>query len=115
MITMDSRSAFDSNEPECGQDLGASERHPNGVLGLEVPDHLTSRQRQVLELVAHGYKNAAIADRLSVSPKTVENYINTIYDAMHVHCNPIMEPRVVATLCYLGRDGRGRPKSVIPS
>ncbi len=35
-------------------------------------DRLTSREREVLQLVAEGYSSAAIAGRLSISPRTAE-------------------------------------------
>jgi len=35
-------------------------------------DTLTGRERQVLKMVAEGLTNAAVADKLSISPRTVE-------------------------------------------
>ena len=40
---------------------------------------LTSRERQVLDLMAAGERNQAIADRLFLSPKTVANHISSIF------------------------------------
>ncbi len=37
-------------------------------------DDLTQREREVLKLVAEGYKNREIADYLCISPKTVEKH-----------------------------------------
>ena len=39
---------------------------------------LTPRQQEVLSLMAQGYNNAAIAERLVLGHKSVENYINAI-------------------------------------
>lgn len=39
---------------------------------------LTTREREVLDLVAHGLDNATIAHRLAVSPKTVRNTLATV-------------------------------------
>lgn len=39
---------------------------------------LTERQGEVLELLAEGITNAQIADRLFVSPRTVENHVSAI-------------------------------------
>jgi DNA-binding NarL/FixJ family response regulator len=37
-------------------------------------DHLSARERQVLQMLAEGKSVAGIADRLSLSPKTVDTY-----------------------------------------
>ncbi|GAA3219658.1 response regulator [Dactylosporangium siamense] len=45
---------------------------------------LTVREHEILELVAAGLTNTAITDRLGVSPKTVRNYISTIFAKLGV-------------------------------
>ena len=45
-----------------------------GRSGEAPADSLTSRERQVLKLVAAGYRNRDIADRLSLSQKTIEKH-----------------------------------------
>lgn len=45
---------------------------------------LTVRERQVLELVARGIDNPAIAARLALSPKTVRNHITSIFSKLRV-------------------------------
>ncbi|MEU4643721.1 response regulator transcription factor [Micromonospora sp. NPDC023814] len=45
---------------------------------------LTTRERQVLELIASGMRNVAIATRLNLSPKTVSNHISTIFSKLNV-------------------------------
>lgn len=47
------------------------------------PD-LTEREREVLSLMAEGYTNNAIASRLYLSPKTVRNYVSSIFTKMEV-------------------------------
>lgn len=39
---------------------------------------LTGREHEILELMAAGLTNAAITERLSLSPKTVRNYVSAI-------------------------------------
>jgi DNA-binding NarL/FixJ family response regulator len=67
---------------------------------------LTPRQLEVLELIAQGYNNAAIAERLSLSEKSVETYINVIYQELHVSHEAEIHSRVKATLIYL-QESRG--------
>jgi DNA-binding NarL/FixJ family response regulator len=45
---------------------------------------LTDREREILSLMAGGYTNAAIADRLYLSPKTVRNYVSSIFTKLGV-------------------------------
>jgi DNA-binding NarL/FixJ family response regulator len=45
---------------------------------------LTERERAVLDLIARGQNNAAIANRLSLSVKTVQNYVSTIFAKLQV-------------------------------
>ena len=41
---------------------------------FDLHETLTSRQREVLQLVAEGKTNSEIAPRLNISPRTVENH-----------------------------------------
>lgn len=45
---------------------------------------LTDRERQVLELIAAGRGNAAIAQQLSLSLKTVRNHVSNIFTKLQV-------------------------------
>lgn len=45
---------------------------------------LTGREREVLELIAAGCGNAAIAQRLSLSLKTVRNHVSNIFAKLQV-------------------------------
>jgi DNA-binding NarL/FixJ family response regulator len=45
---------------------------------------LTEREREVLELIASGLGNAAIAARLALSPKTVRNNVSSIFAKLQV-------------------------------
>jgi DNA-binding NarL/FixJ family response regulator len=45
---------------------------------------LTSREREVLELISIGLSNREIADRLFISGKTVSNHITSIFDKLQV-------------------------------
>lgn len=45
---------------------------------------LTERELEVLDLIAQGYNNQAIASRLSLSIKTVQNYVSSILTKLQV-------------------------------
>ncbi len=45
---------------------------------------LTQRERDILALIAQGYTNTAVADRLYLSPKTVRNYVSNIFAKLQV-------------------------------
>ena len=62
---------------------------------------LTHRQHEVLKLIAQGCNNATIAQRLTLSEKSVETYINTIYQELGLSKEPGIHSRVKATLFYL--------------
>lgn len=45
---------------------------------------LTPREREILELLAQGLTNSAIAERLVLSPKTVRNQVSNIFSKLQV-------------------------------
>jgi DNA-binding NarL/FixJ family response regulator len=57
----------------------------------KVPDsngteQLSSREMEILALVAEGCPNKEIAARLSISSGTVRTHLMNIYEKLHVHC-----------------------------
>ena len=50
--------------------------------------NLTEREHEILSLMAEGYTNNAIASRLYLSPKTVRNYVSSIFSKLHVSDRP---------------------------
>jgi DNA-binding NarL/FixJ family response regulator len=46
--------------------------------------NLTEREREILSFIAEGYTNSAIASRLYLSPKTVRNYVSSIFTKLEV-------------------------------
>lgn len=49
-------------------------------------DQLSSREMEILALVAEGCPNKEIASRLSISSGTVRTHLMHIYEKLHVHC-----------------------------
>jgi len=55
-------------------------RQPIGARGASGVEALTSRERDVVRLVALGLSNKAIALELGISPRTVEGHLNHVFD-----------------------------------
>ena len=53
------------------------------VADLAFPE-LTDREREILHLIAQGHNNVAIAERLFVSTKTVQNHVSNIFSKLQV-------------------------------
>jgi len=53
------------------------------LAATEFPE-LTDREREILEMVADGYRNADIARKLVLSPNTVRNYVSSIFTKLQV-------------------------------
>jgi DNA-binding NarL/FixJ family response regulator len=56
---------------------------PGDVLPQAFPT-LTDREREILHLIAQGYPNPTIARQLSLSTKTVGNYVSNIFTKLQV-------------------------------
>jgi DNA-binding CsgD family transcriptional regulator len=59
---------------------------------LAVQPSLTSRERQVAELAAEGVRSREIADRLYLSPRTVENHLQRVYAKLGVNGRVALAP-----------------------
>jgi DNA-binding NarL/FixJ family response regulator len=51
---------------------------------LDIFPDLTSREREILELIAVGESNQSIAENLVISLKTVRNHVSNIYSKLQV-------------------------------
>jgi DNA-binding CsgD family transcriptional regulator/pimeloyl-ACP methyl ester carboxylesterase len=86
---------LDSNNHVLLESEPAWERFRNevlGFLGLKGSAHgedpafasLSPREREVLALITEGLGNAQIAERLSISEKTVRNHVSNLFDKLGV-------------------------------
>jgi DNA-binding NarL/FixJ family response regulator len=62
---------------------------------------LTSREQEVLTLIAEGLSNRAIADRIYVSERTVENHVTQIFMKLQLPDTPDRHRRVLAVVTHL--------------
>lgn len=69
---------------------------------LDALARLPPRERDVLENMAQGLSNTAIAERLFVSLSAVEKHINAIFDQLELAHTPESSRRVLAVLRFLG-------------
>ena len=64
---------------------------------------LTRRQREVLSLLAEGLSNAAIAESLVITEKSVVEHVSKVYEALQLPQTGNEHRRVLAVLRYLSR------------
>ncbi len=64
-------------------------------------ERLTPREREILDLLAKGYRYKEIVDHLNISLSTVRTHIRAVYDKLHV------QSRTEAVVKLLSRDPSG--------
>jgi DNA-binding NarL/FixJ family response regulator len=64
-------------------------------------EQLTPREREVLELMAEGRSNRAIAERLVVTERAVEKHVTSIFGKLRLPADEADHRRVLAVLAYL--------------
>jgi PAS domain S-box-containing protein len=60
-------------------------RPPSEPIRVKADPRLTSRQRQILELVASGLSTAEVAKELTLSSETVRNHLRSVFRELGVH------------------------------
>jgi DNA-binding NarL/FixJ family response regulator len=75
------------------------------LLGRRRPDNplasLTPREHEVLELLAQGRSNQAIADRLVITLRAAEKHVSAIFEKLELPATTDDHRRVLAVLAFL--------------
>jgi DNA-binding NarL/FixJ family response regulator len=69
--------------------------------GSDPLEGLTEREREVLELMAQGRSNAAVAERMVVTERAVEKHVTSIFSKLDLPPTPDDHRRVLAVLRFL--------------
>ncbi|MFI6179030.1 MULTISPECIES: response regulator transcription factor [unclassified Nonomuraea] len=78
-------------------------------------DSLLPREREVLALMAEGWSNTGIADRLFVSLSAVEKHVTAVFAKLGLPASAAGNRRVLAVLHYLAATGRpGEERGTVP-
>jgi len=67
---------------------------------------LTDREREVLQHMAEGKNNAAIAKALFLTERAVEKHINSLFHKLGLSEEPDVHRRVMAVLAFLREEGQ---------
>ena len=82
-------------DPEVVRQLVGASRRRDGL------DRLTRREREVLDQMAQGRSNAAIAGTLFVTERAVEKHVGSIFAKLDLPPSEVDHRRVLAVLRYL--------------
>ena len=88
---------------ECGVDRAVVDGLLEAKRQVDPLADLTSREREVLALIAEGRSNQGICRTLWLSPKTVETHIRSLFAKLGIAGAPEDNRRVLAVLTYLRR------------
>jgi DNA-binding NarL/FixJ family response regulator len=80
--------------------VAASTRAPSSPLAS-----LTARELEVLDQVAQGKSNAAVAATLFLTERAVEKHINALFAKLGLGVTPDVNRRVAAVLMHLSERG----------
>ena len=84
--------------------VSRKDRQANSALS-----ELTEREREVLEQMAQGKNNAAIAKALFLTERAVEKHINSLFHKLGLSEEPEIHRRVMAVLAFLREEGLPAP------
>ncbi len=76
--------------------IGANPLFTSGSLIADLP----LRHQSVLNLLAQGYSNEGIAQRLGLTEKSIETYLNSTYKTLRIAKTPEINTRTLAGLIF---------------
>lgn len=82
-------------DPEVVRRVLETPRRPDAL------DRLTTREQEVLALLAEGHSNAAIAELLATTGRTIETHTSRIFTKLGLEPTPSTHRRVLAVLAHL--------------
>lgn len=84
-----------SLDPEVVRALVTARSKPSAL------EDLSDREREVLGLVAQGHSNTSVAEQLSLSDRTVEAHMRSVFTKLGLHDDGSTHRRVLAVVKYL--------------
>lgn len=91
-------------DPAITGERGPDGEQTAGGAGPIAPGGLTTRERQVVRLVARGLANKAIAHQLGISPRTVEVHLNHAFEKLGASSRTELVTVALATGALAGPD-----------
>jgi DNA-binding NarL/FixJ family response regulator len=81
-----------------------------GSSGQSDTEQLSSREMEILALVAKGQSNKEIGSRLNIASGTVRIHLSNIYEKLHVHCRTEAAAKYFSIQPF-GRSNKSAPNS----
>ena len=79
----------------------------------ELDELLTTRESEVVQLVARGMSNKAIAHQLGISPRTVEGHLNHVFDKLGILSRTELVHFALASRLFVREGGGEGPEAAI--
>jgi LuxR family maltose regulon positive regulatory protein len=78
------RRHFTGRLRELARGLWGEERRGSGLVAQSLPSPLTPREREILELIAEGQSNKAMARQLGLAPETIKTHLKHVFAKLGV-------------------------------
>ena len=93
---------------------GLRSNHANGGFAGRDRNPLSAREREIAALIAQGYKNKEMAEKMFISEQTVKNHLHNIFDKLGVSDRLELALYAIHKGLHLTADGVPAPKTVRP-